>query len=143
MLYEVITVNVTDSFPSLDLSTINLDEIAINTTVALKNIFFDFNKSELLPESFPELNKLFDLMKSNPKAEIKLEGHTDNVGSHEYNMELSLRRTESVVNYLISKGISKHRLEFEGFGFTQPIADNSTEEGRRQNRRVIFRLLNK
>ena len=82
-------------------------------------------------------------MITNPGIRIKLEGHTDYVGGYLFNLQLSLKRVESVAGYLIEKGINADRLEFAGYSYTIPIATNQTEEGRRLNRRVAFKLLEK
>jgi OmpA-OmpF porin, OOP family len=123
--------------------TFNINELKLDTAIVLNNIVFDFNKSDLLPQSYPEINKLFRLMTSNPKLRIKLEGHTDNVGGYLFNLQLSLRRVESVAGYLVEKGIEANRLEFAGYSYTVPVASNETEEGRRLNRRVAFKIIEK
>jgi outer membrane protein OmpA-like peptidoglycan-associated protein len=123
--------------------TLNLNKIEIDSAIVLKNIYFDFNKTELLPESYKEINKLLRLMTNNPQIVIKLEGHTDNVGSYDFNIRLSNARAESVVRYLIEKGIDPHRIEYAGYGFTQPLASNDTDEGRQTNRRVAFKVIKK
>ncbi len=79
------------------------------------------------------------MKRSNVKIEIK--GHTDNVGSEEYNMELSRQRAEAVYNYLIKNGISPSKLSFSYYGMSQPITTNDTPEGRKENRRVEFEIL--
>ncbi len=104
--------------------------------VRLNNIFFDFDKYELKPESFPELNRIVKILKDNPLLNIHIEGHTDSVGTEEYNMQLARRRAESVRNYLVNKGISNYRIVVFAFGSSIPIAPNTTEEGRALNRRV-------
>ncbi|MBK7312181.1 MAG: OmpA family protein [Sphingobacteriaceae bacterium] len=114
--------------------------IEVGQSIRLNNVFFDFNKSELKPESFSELDRLVDFLKNNPKMEIELGGHTDNVGSDDYNIKLSQQRTESVLNYLASKGINKTRLQAKGYGKNNPVATNDTEEGKSINRRVEFTI---
>lgn len=123
--------------------TLNLSKIEIDSAIVLKNILFEFNRTELLPESYTEINKLFRLMIYNPQIVIKVEGHTDNVGSYDFNIRLSNARAESVVRYLIEKGIDPHRIEYAGYGFTKPLASNDTEEGRKTNRRVAFKVIKK
>lgn len=93
---------------------------AINKPVILENVFYDFNKATLRPESRKELDGLVQLLKLNPNITIELSAHTDRIGSEEYNQKLSLQRAESVVNYLISQGIAKDRLTAAGYGKTQP-----------------------
>jgi outer membrane protein OmpA-like peptidoglycan-associated protein len=109
--------------------------------IELHNIFFDFNKSILRPESRTELRYLIDLLKQHPAARIEIDGHTDSVGTPTYNLHLSQDRANAVRAYLIQNGIAAKRLVAKGFGATQPIASNATEEGRQANRRTEFRFL--
>lgn len=118
-----------------------LNKIEVGVTVRLKNIYFDFDKTTLKPESFVELNKVVDLLKTNPSVEIEISGHTDSKGSDDYNLNLSQGRSQSVVDYLISQGIESYRLSAQGYGETKPIDSNDTEEGRANNRRVEFTVL--
>lgn len=90
-----------------------------------------------------ELNKTYEFLVNNPSVFIRIAGHTDNIGSNIYNEELSARRAEAVVNYLIDKGISPERLEFKGYGSRQPVADNTTEEGRAKNRRTELEIISR
>ena len=122
---------------------IPLQPIEVNASIVLKNIFFDFNKYDLKAESQVELDKLVQLMKDNPTIKILIEGHTDNIGNAAANMKLSENRAKAVVNYLVSKNISVTRLTAKGFGATKPIAENSTEEGRSQNRRTELKIVAK
>ncbi|MCX7736366.1 MAG: OmpA family protein [Candidatus Kapabacteria bacterium] len=117
------------------------DILKKETKVSLNNIFFDFDKYTLKKESFPELDRLTKLIKENPKYKIKIEGHTDNIGSESYNIELSKKRAESVRNYIVSKGVSPKRFTLIGFGSSMPIASNDTEEGRAMNRRVVVSFI--
>jgi OmpA-OmpF porin, OOP family len=112
-------------------------------TILLKNIYFEFDKDELMPRSFVELNKLLKILRDNPKLSIEIVGHTDALGDDAYNLDLSRRRAESVVKFLTDSKISKSRLRARGEGERQPIATNDTEEGRAQNRRVAFLVLKK
>lgn len=118
-----------------------LNKIEVGVTVRLKNIYFDFDKTTLKSESFVELNKVVDLLKTNPSVEIEISGHTDSKGSDDYNLNLSQGRSQSVVDYLISQGIESYRLSAQGYGETKPIDSNDTEEGRANNRRVEFTVL--
>lgn len=113
----------------------------LGETFVLRNVFFDFDQSTLKSESFIELDKLADYLKENGTIRIELGGHTDNQGSAEYNEKLSLERAKSVHNYLISKGIDKERINYKGYGESQPIATNETEEGRALNRRTEFKII--
>ncbi|MBR4585507.1 MAG: OmpA family protein [Bacteroidales bacterium] len=99
-------------------------------------ILFDFNKATLRTEAKQQLDKFAAEMSDMPETGITVYGHTDNVGSEAVNKRISLQRAESVGNYLNGKGIAKSRLTMEGMGFDQPVADNTTEVGRAQNRRV-------
>ena len=130
-----------DSSTAVIQDTFKIDEIGLDSAIILKNVFFDFNKYNLLPESYTEINKLFYLMSTNPAIKIRIEGHTDNFGSYQFNLNLSLKRVESVANYLIGKGINPQRIELAGFSYNYPIATNQTEEGRKQNRRVAFKII--
>jgi outer membrane protein OmpA-like peptidoglycan-associated protein len=106
----------------------------------LKNVEFEQSKYVLLPESYPELEKLAETLRKFPELKISLEGHTDNWGDPRLNQALSEYRAQVVAVYLIRKGIEENRLEFRGFGGSRPIADNSKEEERAKNRRVEFRV---
>lgn len=120
---------------------IALKKMEVGSKIVLRNIFFDFNKSTLRPESNSELANLLTLLTENPKLKIEISGHTDNIGSAAYNKKLSESRAQSVVTFLLGKGIDKGRLTFAGYGFDQPIAPNDTEEGRQLNRRTEFKVL--
>jgi outer membrane protein OmpA-like peptidoglycan-associated protein len=115
--------------------------IAIGESVQLKNVFFVQSKSDLKPESYPELDRLVKIMKDNPTIEILLTGHTDNRGTPEANLELSEKRVEAVRQYLISKGVPPRRMTGKGFGGSKPIAPSTTEENRQLNRRVEFTIV--
>lgn len=122
---------------------IGLKNVAVGSKIILKNIFFDFDKASLRPESTNELERLIKLLNDIPSMKIEMGGHTDSKGSDEYNQKLSQARCESVVNYLVGKGISKERLVAKGYGESQPIATNDTDEGRQMNRRTEFTILSK
>ena len=118
-----------------------LEPIAANSKITLNNVFFDFDKNELKQESFVELDKLADLLKKNPTVKIEISGHTDNKGDKKYNLALSQKRAESVVNYLVQKGIAAARLVAKGYGDTMPIAPNDIEENKAKNRRTEVKVL--
>lgn len=99
-------------------------------------INFDFNKAEIKPDAEPIIDEIVKLMKEDPKLNLTIEGHTDNVGKSEYNKQLSERRAKSVMSAVAAKGIELKRLRSAGFGDQKPIADNATEEGQAKNRRV-------
>ncbi|HEX4956908.1 MAG TPA: OmpA family protein [Lacibacter sp.] len=122
---------------------IGLTPIEINASIVLKNIFFDSKKAELKPESMIELDKVVQLLKENPALSIEISGHTDNVGKPADNILLSNNRAKAVINYLLYKGVAAGRLSHKGFGETKPIAANTTEEGRAQNRRTELKVLRK
>ena len=113
-----------------------------DNTVELKNIYFETGKATLKKSSFKELDQLVYGMKEvEPKLVVEIAGHTDNVGGEEYNMKLSQSRAESVRDYLLKKGIAADRVTAVGYGYTQPVEDNSTEAGRARNRRTEVRIL--
>lgn len=118
-----------------------LNPIEKGQTIRLNNIFFESGKYDLLSESFAELDKLCNILKENNKLQIEIAGHTDAVGSDANNMTLSNNRANSVMNYLIEKGIDKSRLSAKGYGETKFIATNETEEDKQLNRRVEFIIL--
>jgi outer membrane protein OmpA-like peptidoglycan-associated protein len=118
-----------------------LQPIEVGVVVRLKNIYFDFNKATLKPESFVELQKVVAFLNENPTVEIEIEGHTDSVGPDDRNQKLSQDRSQSVVDYMVSKGISGGRLKAKGFGESKPIDTNDTDAGRANNRRVEFTVL--
>jgi len=120
---------------------LELTPLKVGQTVRLNNIFFDFAKATLRPESFPELDRLVELLNKERKMNIEIEGHTDNVGSDEANLKLSSDRANSVMQYVISKGVSADRITAKGFGETVPVATNDTDEGRQLNRRVEFTIV--
>ncbi len=111
-----------------------------NKVIALDNILFDTDKSTIRPQGKSDLTKLLHILQEYPTMEIEVGGHTDFIGSFDYNMELSLRRARSVVGYLVNNGVDQNRLSYIGYGTTRPIATNQNDEGRQQNRRVEFRI---
>ena len=119
------------------------EEIKVGETIQLNNITFEYNKATLKSDSYEELDKVADYLANNSSVEIELSGHTDDVGSDEFNLKLSQERADAVVAYLVSKGIDASRLTAKGYGKSKPIASNSTEYGREQNRRVEFTVLKK
>lgn len=119
------------------------DTLQVGTTIILHNIFFDFDKSVLLQQSYNELQNLVNILEAYPKMKIEIRGHTDGHGSADYNQRLSENRAKAVVDYLVSRGIDPKRLQYKGFGKSKPIASNTTEEGRARNRRVEFLILSR
>ncbi len=131
------------TFDEVVVKNFALERVEVGAKVVLQNIYFEFGKSTLKPESYASLNNVVSLLESNETVRIEISGHTDNVGSLKANTKLSTDRAKAVVDYLISKGIRPDRLEYKGYAFTQPIAPNNTEAGRAQNRRVEFKVLSK
>ena len=124
----------------------NLDPIQVsaveeNVTLVLNNIFFDFDKSTLKPESYPELNRIIAVMKDKSGMQIEIAGHADATGPETYNLRLSERRARAVVQYLTREGISSGRINVVFYGESKPVAPNTTPDGRRRNRRVEFKIL--
>ena len=106
-----------------------------------KNILFKTGTAILTPSSLPGLNVMTDLLRENANANLKIDGHTDNVGADDANLLLSEARAQAVVEYLTSKGISAVRLRADGYGKTKPVATNDTPQGKQQNRRVELKLV--
>lgn len=113
------------------------------SVIRINNLFFDFAKSTLRPESFPDLNRIVELLKSKIVTEIQIEGHTDNVGNEVANQKLSESRAKAVLDYLTSHGVDAKSISSKGYGKTKPITTNDSDEGRQQNRRVEFVILKK
>lgn len=121
---------------------IPLQKIQQNSTIVLNNIFFDTDKYDLKPESMAELDRLFRFLNQNRSVSIEIGGHTDSIGTANYNKSLSLQRADAVKNYLSSKGIAPERINTRGYGFEKPIASNDEEEGRALNRRTEITIIN-
>jgi outer membrane protein OmpA-like peptidoglycan-associated protein len=122
---------------------VRIDSLNIGQSLILQNIYFDFDKYVLLKESFLMLDSIADYLDKKRNIRIQVTGHTDNVGSNEYNNELSNKRAMSVVDYLVNKGIAASRLQAAGFGSGFPIESNDTEEGRQKNRRIEIKIIDK
>jgi outer membrane protein OmpA-like peptidoglycan-associated protein len=122
---------------------ISLQKINIGGMVILNNIFFETNKYDLLPESMIELQQLILFLRENPTVSIEIGGHTDNIGEDQSNLFLSRDRSKTVYEYLIKNKIPLKNLSFKGYGEGQPISDNNTEQGRKNNRRTEFKITNK
>jgi OOP family OmpA-OmpF porin len=115
--------------------------IEIGQTVSMQNVFFQQSTATLLGTSSPELDRLVVVLQTNPTVEIRIDGHTDNVGDAKKDMVLSQQRADAIKTYFISKGISAKRITTKAFGGTKPIASNATEATRKLNRRVEFTIL--
>jgi outer membrane protein OmpA-like peptidoglycan-associated protein len=122
---------------------IRLKSLSAGTRLVLRNVFYDFDKATLRKESIVELNLLVKILNDYSTMRIELSSHTDNKGSERYNLDLSQRRSQAVMEYLISKGIKANRLQAVGYGFSIPIASNDTEKGRQMNRRTEIKILSK
>ena len=120
---------------------IYLTPIIVGDKIALKNIYFEVSKSDLLPASFAELTKLVTMMQNNPEMEIRLEGHTDIIGDADANLELSQERVDACETYLVQKGISTKRIQAVGYGASRPLVKKGSDEERKVNRRVEFVVL--
>ncbi|GAB4027291.1 hypothetical protein GCM10028809_12420 [Spirosoma gilvum] len=120
---------------------IPLTPLAVGDKVTLKNVYFEMSKSDLLPASFAELDKLVTMMQDNPNMSIRLEGHTDIIGDHDKNLQLSRDRVIACQRYLVQKGIDIDRIQTIGYGDTRPILTKGTDEERKVNRRVEFVIL--
>jgi outer membrane protein OmpA-like peptidoglycan-associated protein len=122
---------------------IPMKDYSVGNIIIMKNVFYDSDKSTLRKESTTELNLLVKLLTEMPNMTIEISSHTDNKGGEKYNVELSEKRSESVVAFLISKGIEAKRLSSKGYGFSMPIGSNESELGRQLNRRTEFKILSK
>lgn len=120
---------------------IDLEKATEGTRAVLQNIFFEVDKYELQAKSLTELEKIRRFMSENPTVKMEISGHTDNSGTPSYNFSLSQKRAQSVYDYLVSHGVEPGRLFAKGYGADQPIADNSSEEGRQKNRRIEFKVI--
>ncbi len=120
------------------LNSIHFDEVLLITD----KITFNFGSAEILPSSYPELEKIAEILKQK-KVRVRIEGHTDDQGDAAFNQQLSEQRAEEIKNYLIGKGLDSERFETVGYGESKPIADNKKEAGRSQNRRVEFLIIEK
>lgn len=126
---------------------IKLAPIKANESIVLNNVFFEFDSDKLTPDSKTELNKLFTLLSNNPSIKVEIQGHTDSKGNDNYNKKLSQARAESVMKYLVKKGIKQNRVTAVGYGETRPIAKNANddgsdnEEGRALNRRIELKII--
>ncbi len=116
--------------------TFRLIPIKRGSSFTLNNLYFETDSPELNSRSFAELSKLVEFLKLNPALQLEIRGHTDNSGRIDYNLTLSRQRAKAVFTYLTTHGISKNRLSFKGFGASQPVAGNNTNEGKAKNRRV-------
>jgi outer membrane protein OmpA-like peptidoglycan-associated protein len=118
-----------------------LDPIKPGSSTVLSNIFFEFDKYDLMDKSYAELEQVMQFLNDNPTVKIGIGGHTDDKGTADYNKTLSLNRAKSVYNYLVEQGIEADRLKYKGYGSEKPIVPNDSEENRRKNRRIDFVII--
>ncbi|ANQ48724.1 OmpA family protein [Flammeovirga sp. MY04] len=140
-LFQSLTFDTHDMGTEGKTMDIFLDRIEKGKNVTLNNIFFDSNKYDLKLKSQTELDKVLLFMQKNKDINVEIGGHTDNIGNDNYNLDLSQKRAEAVVQYLIDKGIDSNRLTAKGYGEKKPIDNNTTDEGRTNNRRIEFLIL--
>jgi outer membrane protein OmpA-like peptidoglycan-associated protein len=133
-----IPVSYSQDFYKLD---IDLIKVKVGKKVVLNKILFESGKAVLTAGSYIELNRLLNIMQDNSLMKIEISGHTDKTGTEPVNFKLSEARAKAVVEFLVSKGIDRIRMEYKGYGSLQPIADNTTPQGRAKNRRVEFKIL--
>ena len=128
-------------------TTLVLEKITLDKIFVLDNIYYELDKADIRPDAAKELDKLVQILIDNPEIKIELSSHTDSIATVEYNMDLSQRRAESAVNYMIQRGISPDRMVAKGYGELRPIARNThpdgndNPEGRQRNRRTEFKIL--
>jgi OOP family OmpA-OmpF porin len=113
----------------------------VSKRIVLRGVNFDFDKSDIRPDSRPVLDQAAEVLRQNPNVRVSVEGYTDNIGTESYNQKLSVRRAEAVFRYLVNHGVAPERMEVVGYGESHPVADNDTESGRAQNRRVELQIL--
>jgi outer membrane protein OmpA-like peptidoglycan-associated protein len=123
-------------------TTIVLEQLVLERAIVLENIYYDLDKAEIRPDAAQELDKLVKILKDNPGIRIELSSHTDARASDAYNQDLSQRRAESAVEYIVSQGIDASRLEARGYGEQQLLIENAqTEEEHQVNRRTEFKVI--
>jgi outer membrane protein OmpA-like peptidoglycan-associated protein len=131
----------TDKVQSLEYDFV-LKKAVAGSRLVLRNIYFDFDKVTLKDESLFEINKLYNMLAENSRLVVEISGHTDNIGTKEYNKDLSYRRARAVVNVLTRKGIDAARIMATGYGEEKPLVSNDDErDGREINRRVEFKVM--
>jgi len=115
-------------------------EFTLDLEKLMKQSLFEFNSTKIAEDNYAGLDVVADFLKENPNISVKVEGHTDSVGSKSYNQDLSERRANSVADYLIGKGVDINQVSTEGFGFSKPVASNKTAAGRAKNRRTELKF---
>lgn len=117
-----------------------LQAIAVSHRKILENIYFAYDDYKIMPQSYTELQRLVAFLEQHPHINIQLEGHTDHIGSKQYNKTLSIKRAETIYDYLIQAGIASSRLTYKGYGKTKPLIKSDSPESQELNRRVAFRI---
>ena len=140
-LYKSENFNLTEKLLMPVKINLKLEKIKPGARVVLKNIFFDFDSYNLTSTSKAELNRVLHLLNTNKTLRVEISGYTDNVGTEKYNLELSEKRAEAVYNYLVKNGADKTKLGFRGYGASNFLNSNNTEEERAKNRRIEFKVL--
>jgi outer membrane protein OmpA-like peptidoglycan-associated protein len=146
VIYEVTMPRVFRPQPTIFIkeeSGLQFSKISDGTSISLNNILFEFNKSTLLESSFAEIDKVCKILTETSNLNVEIVGHTDSIGSAEYNEILSMKRAISVRDYLVSKGISVERINCLGLGASKPLLPNTSEENRAKNRRIEFKFYSK
>ncbi len=132
---------ITGKYLEIEGKDMTVKPVEVGVKVEMNNIFFEFGKAELKPESYPELNRIATFFKSNTKIVSEISGHTDNVGSDEVNNKLSQERADVVRKYLLTQGVPAEKLTAKGYGKNKPKVANDTPENQAINRRVEFEIL--
>jgi outer membrane protein OmpA-like peptidoglycan-associated protein len=128
--------------PGMIVRNVELKKLEVGVTSILHNIYFEFNRAVLKPESYAELGKLETMLRQNARVRVEIAGHTDSFGPDDYNQKLSLDRATAVKNFLTGRGIDPRRIQAQGYGDTRPLASNDDEKGGREiNRRVEFKVI--
>jgi len=131
-----------EAVPKPVIIDIDLEKANAGASIVLNNIFFEYDKYELQEKSITELDRIVQFLTDNPRIRVEISGHTDNKGSDVYNIQLSQKRAQSVADYLVTKGLDAKRLKQTGYGSHKPISPNDTEDNRKINRRIEFRIQN-
>lgn len=131
------TLNQNDSVINIQ---IVLNRLKIGNKIKLKNIYFDFDEFSLTEESHTQIKKIVDYLKTNNSLSIEIGGHTDNLGTREYNYNLSLNRAKAVFNSLIQNGVDSRRISYFGYGYDYPISTKNDDESRTLNRRTEIKI---
>ncbi|UXX81205.1 OmpA family protein [Reichenbachiella carrageenanivorans] len=123
-----------------NLLDIQMEPVKVGAITVLGNIFYDFNEFTLQRKSISELKEVYDFLKENPNVKVEISGHTDNIGSAAYNMELSTKRAKAVYDFLIFKRIRSEQISYKGYGQDEPVAPNDNLENQSKNRRIEFKI---